>query len=226
VIAGERAAGYAVRMNGFAARERQALADLFATVGPDAPTLCEGWRTSDLVAHLVLRETRPDAAMGILAKPVAGWTKRVQDGLRDRTPYPQLVARFRAGPPVWSPTRLGAVDEAANALEFFIHLEDVRRAAPEWQPRKLDQDNEDELWKRLRSGAKLSFRKAPVGVTLVRTPTQQTVVAKPATPQMVTVSGAAGELALFSSGRLQVAQIEMTGDESAVERLRNTPLGI
>ena len=69
-------AGYAVRMTGFAARERQALADLLATVGPDAPTLCEGWHTSDLVAHLVLREGRPDAAVGILAKPVAGWTRR------------------------------------------------------------------------------------------------------------------------------------------------------
>jgi uncharacterized protein (TIGR03085 family) len=225
-MAREGAAGYAVRMTGFAARERQALADLLATVGPDAPTLCEGWHTSDLVAHLVLREGRPDAAAGILAKPVAGWTRRVQKGLRDRTPYPQLVARFRSGPPVWSPTRLGAVDEAANTVEFFVHLEDVRRAAPEWQPRKLEQEHEDELWKRLRSGAKLMFRKVPVGVTLVRTPNQQTVLAKPATPQMVTVSGSAGELALFCSGRKAVAQVEITGDEAAVERLRRTPLGI
>lgn len=225
-MAREGAGGYAVRMTGFAARERQALADLLATVGPDAPTLCEGWHTSDLVAHLVLREGRPDAAAGILAKPVAGWTRRVQEGLRDRTPYPQLVARFRAGPPVWSPTRLGAVDEAANTVEFFVHLEDVRRAAPEWQPRKLEQEHEDELWKRLRSGAKLMFRKVPVGVTLVRTPNQQTVLAKPATPQMVTVSGPAGELALFCSGRKEVAQVEITGDEAAVERLRRTPLGI
>lgn len=213
-------------MSGFAAQERQALADLFATVGPDAPTLCEGWRTSDLVAHLVLREGRPDAAVGILAKPVAGWTRRVQDSLRDHTPYPQLVKRFRVGPPMWSPTRLGAVDEAANTLEFFVHLEDVRRAAPEWQPRELEQDFDDELWKRLRSTVKLAFRKAPVGVTLVRTPNQQTVVAKAATPLMVTVSGPAGELALFCSGRKEAARVEMTGDEAAVERLRRTPLGV
>ena len=213
-------------MTGFAARERLALAELLATVGPDAPTLCEGWRTADLAAHLVLREGRPDAALGIIAKPVAGWTKRVQDASRDRTPYPELVERFRSGPPTWSPTRFGAIDEAANTIEFFVHLEDVRRAAPEWQPRKLEPEQDDEIWKRLRSGVKLTFRKVPVGVTLVRTPQQQTVVAHPATPLMVTVSGPAGELALFCSGRRQVAQVELTGDPTAVERLRSAPLGV
>ena len=213
-------------MTGFAEQERQALAELLATVGPDAPTLCEGWRTADLAAHLVVRESRPDAAAGILAKPIAGWKKRVESSTRDRTPFPELVDRFRTGPPAWSPTRLGAIDEAANTIEFFVHLEDIRRAAPEWKPRDLEPELDDELWKRLRGGVKLSFRKSPVGVTLVRTPSQQTVVAKPATPQMVTVSGPAGELALFCSGRKDAAQVELTGDEAAVERLRETPLGV
>lgn len=218
--------GYAVRMTGFAARERQALAEHLATVGPDAPTLCEGWRTADLAAHLVLREGRPDAAVGIIAKPVAGWTKRVQDSARDRTPYPELVERFRLGPPAWSPTRFAAIDEAANTIEFFVHLEDVRRAAPQWQPRKLEPEYEDEIWKRLRGSVKLTFRKVPVGVTLVRTPQQQTVLAHPATPLMVTVSGPAGELALFCSGRQSVAQVELSGDAAAAERLRRASLGI
>jgi uncharacterized protein (TIGR03085 family) len=217
---------YSVRMTGFAARERQALAETLATIGPDAPTLCAGWRTDDLAAHLVLREGRPDAAAGILAKPLAGWTKRVQDRSKDRTPYPSLVERFRSGPPTWSPTRLGAVDEAANVLEFFVHHEDVRRAAPEWEPRKLDQEHEDELWRRLRGGVKLMFRKVPVGVTLVRTPNQLTVVAKPATPLMVTVSGPVGELVLFCFGRKDAARVELSGDETAVARLQRAPLGI
>jgi uncharacterized protein (TIGR03085 family) len=213
-------------MTGFAARERQALAETLATVGPDAPTLCEGWRTADLAAHLVLRESRPDAAVGIVAKPIAGWTRKVQDASRDHTPYPQLVERFRSGPPVWSPTRFAAIDDAANTIEFFVHLEDVRRAAPEWQPRKLEPELDDELWKRLRGAVKLTFRKIPVGVTLVRTPQQQTVVARPATPLMVTISGPAGELALFCNGRQRVAQVELTGDAAAVERLRRASLGI
>src|SRR5882762_622635 len=36
--------------------ERRELCDLFLELGPDAPTLCEGWTTLDLAAHLVLRE--------------------------------------------------------------------------------------------------------------------------------------------------------------------------
>lgn len=39
--------------------ERYALAATFREVGPGAPTLCAGWRSEDLLAHLVLRETRP-----------------------------------------------------------------------------------------------------------------------------------------------------------------------
>jgi len=226
VIAQRVRAGYSVRMTGFAARERQELAELLATVGPDAPTLCTGWRTSDLVSHLVLREGRPDAAAGILAKPLAGWTKKVQDSTRARVPYPELVERFRSGPPAWSPTRLGTVDEAANTIEFFVHLEDVRRATPDWKPRDLDPDLDDELWRRLRAAAKLLFRKVPLGVTLVRAPQQQTVVAKPATPQMVTVTGLAGELVMFCHGRKDAAKVELHGDAAAIERLRKTPLGV
>ena len=33
---------------------------LLKDLGPNQPTLCEGWRTADLAAHLVLREHRPD----------------------------------------------------------------------------------------------------------------------------------------------------------------------
>nr|BFE88977.1 hypothetical protein GCM10020093_115780 [Planobispora longispora] len=53
----------------YARAERAALSDLFARLGPDAPTLCEGWTTFDLAAHLVLRERRLDAAPGIALSP-------------------------------------------------------------------------------------------------------------------------------------------------------------
>jgi hypothetical protein len=93
---------------GDAQGERRALADLFLELGPDAPTLCEGWRTADLAAHLVVRERRPDAALGIVLGPLAGHTERVQRAVRDGRPWPDLVALFRDGPP-W-PFRLGPVD--------------------------------------------------------------------------------------------------------------------
>ena len=39
--------------------------------GPEAPTLCAGWTTRDLAAHLVVREARPDAAAGIVLPALA-----------------------------------------------------------------------------------------------------------------------------------------------------------
>jgi uncharacterized protein (TIGR03083 family) len=38
-----------------AQEERNELCDLMLETGPDAPTLCEGWTTRDLAAHLVIR---------------------------------------------------------------------------------------------------------------------------------------------------------------------------
>ena len=49
-----------------ARQERQELCDLLLEVGPEAPTLCAGWTTRDLAAHLVVRESRPVAAVGII----------------------------------------------------------------------------------------------------------------------------------------------------------------
>ncbi|MEV4089519.1 maleylpyruvate isomerase N-terminal domain-containing protein, partial [Nonomuraea fuscirosea] len=36
--------------------ERAALCDLLDRLGPDEPTLCAGWTTADLAAHLAIRE--------------------------------------------------------------------------------------------------------------------------------------------------------------------------
>ena len=50
-------------------RERWALCDLLTELGPDSPTLCAGWRSADLAAHLLTRERRPDTALGAVEKP-------------------------------------------------------------------------------------------------------------------------------------------------------------
>ena len=78
--------------------ERLALCALLEKTGPDAPTLCEGWKTGDLAAHLVLRERRPDAAAGILGGPLAGYTARVQAQLKRRMSFAELVQAIRTGP--------------------------------------------------------------------------------------------------------------------------------
>ena len=216
-------------MSGFARSERLALADTLIRVGPDAPTLCTGWSAADLAAHLVIRDGRPIAAMGIIVKPLSSVTRRVQNATKERTAFPDLVDRVRKGPPVWSPTRLGAVDEAANTIEYFVHHEDLRRGVGE-APRELDPQLADDLWNRLRRQARLMFRPVPVGVTLVRAENgdspRQTVLAKAANPEMVTVSGPAGELVLFACGRQEAAQVALTGDDAAVARVRAAKLGV
>uniref|UniRef100_UPI0007E526AE TIGR03085 family metal-binding protein n=1 Tax=Streptomyces albus TaxID=1888 RepID=UPI0007E526AE len=114
-------------MSTHAKRERLLLADLLETHGPEAPTLCEGWRTRDLAAHVVVRERRGDAAGGLVIKPLAARLERVQSEFAAK-PYDELVQLIRTGPPRLSPFALKQVDEAANTVEFFIHAEDVRRA--------------------------------------------------------------------------------------------------
>ncbi len=143
-----------------ARRERSALCDTFETVGPDAPTLCSPWRTRDLAAHLVIREGRPDAALGMLVPPLAERSRRVQDGYAAER-WPELVERVRTGPPAWSPTRLEPVDTVVNLAEMFLHHEDVLRAAPGWEPRLLPDDLEQGLWSVLTRTGRLLFRRSP-----------------------------------------------------------------
>jgi uncharacterized protein (TIGR03085 family) len=214
----------------YARDERAALCALFDETGPDAPTLCDGWQTRHLAAHLVLRERRPDAAAGILGGPLAGHTRRVTETLASRTPFPELVRLIRTGPPTMSVFRIRGVDERANLVEYFVHHEDVRRAANGWEPRSVRDGLADTLWQRLRLG-RILFRRAPVGVELVRDdltggpgqPVRMTAKAK--TP-VVTVTGHPVELTMWALGRTKAAQVRLDGSADAVRRLSETRIGL
>ncbi|MEO3858307.1 TIGR03085 family metal-binding protein [Acrocarpospora sp. B8E8] len=205
--------------------ERRALSDLFDRLGPGAPTLCAGWTTADLAAHLVVRERRVDASAGIAVKFLAPYTRSVQNQLAAR-PYPEVVGMFREGPPRWTPYGLvPGLDALVNTVEFLIHHEDVRRAQPGWEPRALPADLDDMLWRRLRTGGRLFFRKSPVGVVLRRADTGDKAGAKMAEPAVV-VTGEAQELLLFAFGRQDHARVTLDGDPDAVDRLMKAPLGM
>ncbi|MGW0814764.1 TIGR03085 family metal-binding protein [Streptomyces viridiviolaceus] len=206
-------------MSTFAKRERLLLADLLETAGPDAPTLCEGWRTRDLAAHVVVRERRPDAAGGSLIKQLAPRLDRVMDEYGAK-PYEELIQLIRTGPPRFSPFSLKQIDEAANTVEFYVHTEDVRRAQPDWTPRELDPVFQDALWSRLERTARLVGRGIPTGLVL-RRPNGQTVVAHRGTP-VVTATGEASELLLFAYGRQNAAKVELEGEKDAIARLQET----
>lgn len=216
-------------MASYARTERAALADLLADVGPDAPTLCAGWTTRDLAAHLVIRERRPDSSPGIVFKPLAGYTAKVLRAKAAR-PYEELVHLVRTGPPRLSLFGIPGVDAAANTMEYFVHLEDVRRAQPDFTARELEPGLDEFLWKRVRTGAKLMLRKVPVGVALRRTGTGTAAAAEPVRVRkgepLVTLSGPAAELLLYVYGRKDQALVTADGDKDAVRRLYEAPTGI
>lgn len=207
-----------------ARRERAELCDLFLELGPDEPTLCGDWTTRDLAAHLVVRERRPDAAVGIIVSKLAGYTDKVQ-GQVAATPWSQLVDTVRSGPPVWSPTKIGKVDELANTVEFFVHLEDVRRAQPTWEPRELDNDLADTLYGVLAKMAKRLVKGSPVGIVLEPDDGHEPIVAKQA-ESSVRVRGPVGELVMFVYGRQARSRVELLGDDQSVAAVNAANFGI
>jgi uncharacterized protein (TIGR03085 family) len=202
-------------------RERAALCDTFSAAGPNAPTLCEGWVTEDLAAHLVARETRPDSGPGlVLPGPFAAHTERVRKHVKAQG-YERLIERLRGGPPVWF--RIGPM-AALNVVENFIHHEDVRRAAGEG-PRPPDPELDAVIWKASGTGTALARRRlGKIGLVL-RTPDGRERVVKDAEPRVV-LTGAPGELALFMSGRKQAAVIEFEGPPDAVAAVMAARFGV
>ena len=199
--------------------ERRALAALLEETGPDAPTLCAGWQTRDLAAHVVVRERRPDAGLGMIGGPLAGYTAGVQRRYLDRYSYPELIAIFRSGPPRLSPFGLPGADAAANTVEYFVHHEDVRRGAQGWTARELSPGLSEALWKRLKS-ARMFLRSAPTGVVLARADARAPAIIAKTAAQPVTVAGTPAELTLWSMGRASAANVTFEGPDDAVTRLR------
>lgn len=209
-------------MTGLARSERAALSELLELVGPDHPTLCEGWQSRDLLNHLLMRDRRPDSAAGLVFAPLAGWTARVT------THYAALswggrLHLLRTGPPRWSPLGWGRLDELVNGAEFFIHHEDVRRGAPGWQPRDLDSSTRAAVVAALpRSG--FGLRRVAAGVTAVLPEGRTIPLRKGRDRPIAEVHGEPGEIMLWASGRSAV-QVRLGGEEAAVAALRAAGLG-
>lgn len=199
--------------------ERAAMCDTFEKLGPDAPTLCEGWTTLDLAAHLIAREARADAALGLVVPPLAGHLQKVMDQYKAKG-FDHLVGMLRTGPP-WM-HRKGPL-ASANVNENFVHHEDIRRPAGE-SPRVLDAEMDQILWKMMGLGARLS-RKAVRGAALtLRTPDGREIgVTKDGAP--VVMTGEPGELILFMSGRKDAAVVTHEGSDEAVGILLAADLG-
>ena len=200
--------------------ERAALCDTLDKYGPDAPTLCAGWLTLDLAAHLVVREARSHAALGLVVPPLAKHLQNVMDKYKTKG-YETLVGMLRTGPP-WM-HRTGPL-ALANVNENFIHHEDVRRASGEG-PRLLDDEMDAALWRMLGFGARMS-KKAVRGAALtLRTPDGRARVVSTGGGK-VTMTGAPGELTLYMSGRKEAADVALDGDPVAVAIVHAASFGV
>jgi uncharacterized protein (TIGR03085 family) len=195
------------------------LCDLLLEKGPDAATLCEGWTTSDMAAHLYVRERRPLASPGILIKPLAGMTAKEMARARQRHGYEGLVRRVRSGPPLhWRP-----IDKAVNTVEFIVHHEDVRRGEPGWEARQ-DAALDAAAWGILQRGAGLFSRRVKgAGLDLER-PDGGRISARKGEPRAV-LRGEPVELLLYLHGRSGAANVTLDGDEAAVAVVRRAGFG-
>jgi uncharacterized protein (TIGR03085 family) len=200
-----------------AQQERSTICDLFVEYGAEAPTLCEGWLAVDLAAHLVVRERRPDSGPGLVWPRLAAYTERVRRAERDRVPFAQLVESVRRGPPLL----LRPFDGPMNTVEFFIHVEDLRRARAGWQPRAISPQMADALWARVGPGG--MAKKVPATI-VITSPGREDKEA--GTGPRLTLAGDPGELILFGAGRQAQALVEIDGDETLAAQLRAAKLGV
>jgi len=153
--------GFMTSAQAVARRERELLCSAFERLGPDAPTLCDGWRTRDLAAHLIARESRPDAAAGLVIPALRDRLNNVMTTIGAK-PWPELVNLVRNGPPAWSPMRY--TEGLANLVEFVVHREDVLRAQGEPTLEDRDRDTMSVLWQRVNMSAALMFRHDAVDI--------------------------------------------------------------
>ena len=190
-------------------RERTELCDLLLELGPDAPTLCEGWVTADLAAHLVLREH------------FHRWSDAQRAAEKARG-FPALVARLRAGAPL-IPWRLPRIRNTFSGLEFFIHHEDVRRANGRDQ-RPSMADLEAVAWGATGYGARRLARAIrPYGLELVRPDGARK---QRGSDDMAVLTGPASELILYLGGRRATAHVVLSGAPAAVAAVERSKITI
>jgi uncharacterized protein (TIGR03085 family) len=204
----------------WAVHERAALVDVLTQLGPDAPTLCDGWQTKDMAAHVYVRERRPDAAIGVLPLgPLSAYTNRVMASTLRTLGYDEVVRRMAHVPPH---LRVGSLDSLINTVEYFVHTEDVRR--PNSLPaRDLPDDFERTILRRLSKQARLAFRRVDARITLVPTIGDPVELGS---GEPLEIHGRPSELMLLAFNRKDAAKVDLVGSTSAVEKLKSATLGL
>jgi uncharacterized protein (TIGR03085 family) len=205
----------------YARKERQALCETARSVGPNAPTLLEGWDVKDLICHLLVRESSLLGAAGIAVSALSGLTDREMARLK-KQPFERLVERLRTHRLTFY--ALPPVDAAFNTFEFFVHHEDIRRAQQGWRRRTVPDGLVDALWRALRSSGPALVRSAGVPVVVRRTDTDDKATLMPGRDPVV-LSGPVTEVVMYLHGRDEVREIRFDGPDEKVAKLRRASLG-
>lgn len=226
-------------------RQRKILIDLLSTLSPvqwAAESLCTGWDTKDLVAHLIVRERNPFAAIGLVMPRFKGVHDRAMARMASR-PIPELLTTLAAGPPLWA--KVGQV----HIGEDWIHTQDIIRGqAGSIDPdRELTPDSGNGHPTLVLALTKACDRFAPFVLRNVEGPFRvlltdgqlwrRTWLVRPhnrlAIPAAnasinpdVTVTGEVGEILLFLTGRGHHARVTVSGQPEAIRTLTTNLGGI
>jgi uncharacterized protein (TIGR03085 family) len=198
--------------------EHRALADTLTTVGPGAPTLIEGWTTSELAAHLASLDVLGGIVLFLGRQAITRVYPRPTKGSRQmaaralaRTQakgYERSVERVRS--PRTLPMRAGGGPVAL--FEVYVHHQDVLRAHPELPDRPAPDELATALpWL-------LAFHSKRLdGIELVVETDEGEQRA--GSGQVVAVRGDVGEVVLWLAGRSDHASVEVDAEPSVLDRV-------
>jgi uncharacterized protein (TIGR03083 family) len=204
--------------------ERDALRASLAEVGPDAPTGCGSWTTTDLAVHIVMGEIAlaiPNApfrflvSRGIRLDRMAPFNERALGGYRRRHGFDWALARLGRNPPRLESHRAIA---PVSLLEVWAHHEDVLAANDVGLCA-----SDISLGPVLRVLTRYQRRfLTEHGVCVV---SAESAWFAPAVTN-VEITGADADLARWLSGRSDLDSLSITGDEQAVQIVRETTLSV
>jgi uncharacterized protein (TIGR03083 family) len=200
-------------------RERHAFAETIETVGGEAKTLCTPWTAADLAAHLASLDRWKGLPTFVGRWLVASF------GLRLNAPavrFPALAtaafARERRRGLSWALGRLRATPpglllrrsvSAVGLFEVWVHHQDVLRAnSADLAPTRPDLSV---VIPWLLNYHRRGLRK--IRLTLVGDDGNEWVAGRGAA---VTLRGPLPELVLWLAGRQHIAQVDVTGDTTAL----------
>jgi len=173
-----------------------------------------------------VRERNPLAGPGIVAgdkiAALGRMTERAMEKEKQRG-WTAVVERVRTGPP-FGPFAVPGLRDQINFVEYLVHHEDVRRANG-MGPRNGIDDIQDAAWNQMRRLSRfLPGFPHGVGLELAR-PDGEVHAARHGS---VTgrLTGDPIELVLYLYGRGDHAEVELSGDDEAIDKVKHARLGI